>query len=123
MGNNLDFTNIAQGTTIKAVVKVESNMRLEGEIYGTVNCSGRLVLAKTAYIEGDIVCKTMLCEGTIKGNIVAQEQIHLFPTANVEGNIKYGSMKIDEGAVFNGQAISIKTPAAAKKKEAALSNA
>lgn len=103
-----DVCNIAQGTTITATVKVESNMRLEGTIIGDVTCHGRLVLAPSGLIEGNVISKNILCEGKIKGDIVAQQNIHLFSTAIIEGNIKYPAMQMDTGAVFNGQATCTK---------------
>ena len=106
----LEVCNIAQGTTIKGNLKVESNIRIEGIIEGTVTCSGRLVLSKTGKIKGDILCKNIISEGIVYGDIVAKDKIHLLSSAVITGNIKYNCLQIDLGATLNGQAICASSP-------------
>ena len=113
----LDVCNIAQGTTIKGNLKVESNIRLEGFIEGSVTCSGRLVLSKTGKIKGNILCKNIISEGIIEGDIVAKEKIHLLSTATTTGNIKYNCLQIDLGATLNGQAICASFPTVLPQEE------
>lgn len=110
----LEVCNIAIGTTIEGTFKAESNIRLEGTIHGSVSCAGRIVMSKNAYIKGDIVCQNIVSEGKVEGDIIAKDKIHLCPTAIVEGNIKYTTLQIEAGAIFNGQAICAKSKAAPK---------
>jgi len=112
----LEVCNIASGTTISGDFKAESNIRLEGSIYGSVFCAGRIVMSQNAHIKGDIVCQNIVSEGKVEGNILAKEKAHLFPTAIVEGNIKYTALQIEEGAIFNGQAICTKSTVASSLK-------
>lgn len=114
---SLEVCNIALGTTIEGNFKAESNIRLEGTIYGNVSCSGRIVMSKNAYIKGDIVCQNIVAEGKVEGDIIAKDKIHLLPTAIIDGNIKYTKLQIEEGAVFNGQAICSKSTVAPSLKE------
>jgi len=114
---SLEVCNLASGTTINGDFKADANIRLEGTIYGTVTCAGRIVMSKSAYIKGDIFCQNIDSEGKIEGNIVAKEKVHLFSTALVEGNIKYTGLQIDGGAIFNGQAICAKSAGNASLKE------
>lgn len=113
----LEVCNIALGTIINGDFKAESNIRLEGEIHGSVSCAGRIVMSQNAHIKGDIICQNIVSEGKVEGNIIAKEKIHLFSTATVEGNIKYTTLQIEEGAIFNGQAICTKNTAAPSLKE------
>lgn len=113
----LEVCNIASGTTINGDFKAESNIRLEGAIYGKVFCSGRIVMSQSAHIKGDIICQDIVVEGKIEGNIVAKEKVHLCSTAIVEGNIKYTVLQIEEGAILNGQATCIKSTGAPFLKE------
>ncbi|WP_264792934.1 bactofilin family protein [Aureispira anguillae] len=110
----LEVCNIGLGTTINGTFKADSNIRLEGSIYGSVTCAGRIVMSKNAYIKGDIVCQNIVSEGKVEGDIVAKEKIHLQATAIVEGNLKYATLEIDSGAIFNGQAVSAKSNSAPK---------
>lgn len=113
----LEVCNIASGTTISGDFKAESNIRLEGAIYGKVSCSGRIVMSQSAHIKGNIFCQNIVSEGKVEGNIVAKEKVHLSSTAIIEGNIKYTVLQIEEGAIFNGQAICNKSAEAPSLKE------
>jgi cytoskeletal protein CcmA (bactofilin family) len=113
----LEVCNIASGTTINGDFKAESNIRLEGSIYGNVSCSGRIVMSQNAHIKGDIICQNIVSEGKVEGNIVVKEKVHLFPTAIIEGNIKYNTLQIEEGAILNGQAMCTKSSSAPSLKE------
>jgi cytoskeletal protein CcmA (bactofilin family) len=113
----LEVCNIASGTTINGDFKAESNIRLEGSIYGNVTCSGRIVMSQNSHIKGDIFCQNIDSNGKIEGNIVAKEKVHLSSTSVVEGNIKYTALQIDEGALFNGQAICTQNTKAPFLKE------
>jgi len=115
--SSLEVCNIALGTTITGSFKAESNIRLEGSIYGNVSCSGRIVMSQNAYIKGDIVCQNIVSEGKVEGNIIVKEKIHLFSSAIVEGDIKYTKLQIEDGAIFNGQATCIKSTVAPSIKE------
>lgn len=115
--NALEVCNIAAGTKIEGNFDAQSNIRLEGEIIGNVRCAGRIVLSRKAGIKGNVICHTMICEGKIKGNIQAKESIHLHSTATLEGDIEYGTLQIDEGAVFQGAATCVKTTQLAPQEQ------
>lgn len=121
--SSLDVCNIALGTTIEGNVKVKSNLRLEGIINGSVTCSGRLVMSKTAQIIGDIVCANMISEGKVEGNVTVKEKIQLLATASITGNVKYSVIQIDAGATLNGQLSCIQLGVNSNQKEISTKNA
>ena len=95
---------IAAGTIIEGAVNVkDANMRLDGEIIGTVFCAGKLLLSATAVIKGDVSCFELISEGKIEGNIMAKNAIVLLKTAHVQGDIQCKTLQIEAGARFNGQ--------------------
>ena len=103
--DDLEVCNIATGTVINGDMKVPAHLRLEGKIYGNINCTGRLVLAPTAVIEGDIECESLISEGTIKGESKVENEVFLLETANQVGDLTCGRLQVDEGAVFNGKCV------------------
>lgn len=107
--NALEVCNIAAGTKIEGNFDAQSNIRLEGDIIGDVRCTGRIVLSKGASIKGNVICHTMICEGKVIGDVKAQTSIHLHGTAELQGNIEYQTLQIDQGALFNGRAVCLKT--------------
>jgi cytoskeletal protein CcmA (bactofilin family) len=94
---------LAKGTIIEGDIKVDSHLRLEGDILGKLSCNGRLVMSAQAIIQGPVQCKELDCEGRILGKIQAKESIVLKSTAVVDGDIECSSLQIDLGATYNGQ--------------------
>lgn len=112
-----DFKSVCQiaaGTVIDGAVSVkDANMRLDGEINGTVYCAGRLLLSATAKIKGDVTCFELVSEGQIEGQVTAKTQIILAKTAVILGDISCKNLQIEAGALLNGKCTMQRdTPAA-----------
>lgn len=99
---------LAAGSAVEGNVKINSNLRLEGEIKGDVSCNGKLVLSKTAVVKGNIICSELLSEGKIEGNVVAKSFVSLMETAQLNGDIQCSQLQIDKGATFNGKCTMLK---------------
>lgn len=99
---------LAQGTIIDGKIKVDADLRLEGEIKGNVDCSGKLVMSKSAIILGNVTCNELLCEGKITGNIKSKQGVILLSTAQINGDVECTHLQIDNGASFNGRCTMLK---------------
>ena len=75
---------IVAGTKIKGEVNSGADFRIDGEIEGTIQTSGRLVVGKTGVIKGNIICTNADVEGTINGTLVVKSTIILKTTAVIE---------------------------------------
>jgi cytoskeletal protein CcmA (bactofilin family) len=74
-------------------------------------CNGKLVLAKSAAVHGNIICSELLSDGKIQGNIVAKSFVSLSETAILHGDIQCSQLHIEKGAIFNGKCTMLKTEA------------
>lgn len=119
VGNSPDKLNrIVDGTNIRGDVKTDSNFRIDGELIGTLDTSGKLVVGATGKIEGEIRCANADIEGYIKGDITVDGVLMIKSTAKIHGTITAGQIGIEVGADFKGQcnvkktagAISFDTP-------------
>jgi len=102
---------LASGSVVEGNVKISSNLRLEGEIKGDLACNGKLVLAKTASVSGNVICAELLSEGIIQGNVIAKTFVSLAETATLNGDIQCSQLHIDKGAIFNGKCTMLKKEA------------
>lgn len=101
--NEKEVCNISLGTVINGSFKSDAHIRLEGKISGNVQCSGRLVIAASGSVDGDIECHTLVSEGKVTGNVSANELIQLQATAQLQGDIICSRLNIEDGALFIGQ--------------------
>ena len=94
---------LAGGSSVDGNIKIASNLRLEGTVNGDVSCGGRLVLSKTALINGNVICSELISEGKIFGNTNVKSSVVLHSTSVLEGDISCTQLQIDNGASFNGK--------------------
>jgi len=101
--NSPDKLNrLVEGTSVKGDIKTDSNFRLDGELVGTLNTLGKLVVGPNGRIEGEIVCGNADIEGEVTGNIRCDGILILKSTAKFKGTIIAQKLGIENGAEFNG---------------------
>lgn len=101
-GNTLSHNSLVAGTVVKGDVSSESDIRIDGEIYGTLICRAKVVIGPKGLVEGKIVCKSARIEGHLKGDIRAEDLLDLRKTARITGDIISTKLVIEDGAIFNG---------------------
>lgn len=93
---------LGAGTIINGEIKSNGDVRIDGNLVGSVNCKGKLVIGTTGSVEGEIVCQNADISGNIIGNITVAELLSLKTTANVKGEIITSKLSIEPGANFTG---------------------
>lgn len=93
---------IVNGTKIKGDVVAEGDIRIDGELVGTLSCKGKLVVGPTGRIEGEINCQNSNVSGLVSGTLVVAEMLTIQQTGRVSGEITYGKLSVDPGAEIEG---------------------
>lgn len=93
---------IGSGTKITGDIVSNGDVRIDGQLKGNINTSGRLVLGSGALIEGDVQAANAELMGEVKGNINLTETLTLKATAKIIGNIVTTKLAIEPGALFTG---------------------
>ncbi|SHL15799.1 polymer-forming cytoskeletal protein [Fibrobacter sp. UWEL] len=97
-----EITQIGNSVTLKGDVSGKSDVRVAGNIIGSVNIEGEIIVERQGYVEGEVKSLTAVIAGTIKGNIECAEKLILESTSKFIGNIKTKQLIIQEGAQFQG---------------------
>jgi cytoskeletal protein CcmA (bactofilin family) len=108
--NNKDSQNntgvnhnvIASGTVITGDIDAASDIRIDGNINGNVECKGRVVIGPNGQTNGNIKCQSAEIMGTLQGNITVDETLSLKSTASLNGDVKTSVLVIEPGAKFTG---------------------
>ncbi|HNR49432.1 MAG TPA: polymer-forming cytoskeletal protein [Bacteroidia bacterium] len=93
---------IAAGTSIEGEIKSNGDLRIDGNINGSVFSKAKVVIGATGVVEGDIVCQNADVSGTIKGTSTVTEMLFLKSTAKINGDINTGKLVVEVGASFTG---------------------
>lgn len=96
-------SSIAAGTTVNGDMESESDMRIDGNIIGTVYCKGKIVLGESGIIQGDINAASADLFGTVNGNVTVSDLLCLKSKCTVNGNVATKRLQIEPNATFNGQ--------------------
>jgi len=93
---------IGAGTVITGDIQSKGDVRIDGNLKGSVNTTGKLVLGKEGVIEGDVVCNNADISGTLKAKITVSQLLLLKTTAKLTGDISTNKLSIEPGAAFTG---------------------
>lgn len=80
-------TVISSETVIHGNINAKNDLEVSGQVIGDLEVEGMIKVSG----------------GTIKGNIVAKECLKLLEVASIQGDIQTKVIKIEEGAVVEGQ--------------------
>lgn len=91
------------GTRIDAAIEVEGEIKLQGQISGKVAATGLLTVGEQADVKANLSAPMIVVQGVVRGEIHARERLELHRTARVQGLIRAPRVRIDEGALFEGE--------------------
>ncbi len=94
---------IGKGTIIEGTMQTSGNLRVEGKIIGDVRSKSKIVVGKSAYIDGNILSDNVEISGEVKGVLRVSGVLTLKSTAIVHGDIHAKELVIEPGAKFEGQ--------------------
>ncbi len=94
--------SIAQGTLIKGNITSRTDLCVDGEVEGKIDCQGRVTVGAEGKVVGDIVCVNADIRGKVEGNLRVADTLSLLSTANVKGDVSTKVLVIEPQAVFCG---------------------
>ena len=107
-GTTVD-TLIGRQTEILGDVRFAGGLHVDGKIKGgvssTTDKAASLSVSESGVIEGDVRVPTLMLNGSVIGDVRASERLTLNATARVNGNVHYKLLRMEPGAMVNGQLI------------------
>jgi cytoskeletal protein CcmA (bactofilin family) len=96
------LNRLVEGTKIIGDLTTDSNIRVDGEVVGNINCAGKVVIGETALIKGNLSCNEADVEGMIEGDLIIEALLVLREKSKISGNIATSKIEIHQGAIFLG---------------------
>lgn len=88
-------------TSFTGDISSKSDFRIDGIVIGNLNIEGRLVVGKSARIEGEIKCTNADIEGKVQGTVWVQDMLSLRSSAEISGSVVVKRLLVEPGAVLN----------------------
>ena len=95
------INTLSKGTSVEGTIIADSDIRIDGNLNGTLDCKGKVIVGPSGKLDGTITCVNAVIEGTIKGTLTVKDQLHVKETANINGEIVTGKLIVQAGAIFN----------------------
>jgi cytoskeletal protein CcmA (bactofilin family) len=95
---------LSSGVSIKGSVTFLNELRIDGEVEGTIDSPGKLSIGEHAQIKGEIRAKSVNVRGNVEGDIFATERCELQAGCTLHGDIEAPRLVVDENAAFVGSA-------------------
>jgi len=95
---------LSRGVSIKGSVKFLNGLFVDGEVEGTIDSHGTLMIGEHARKRGEIRTKSVNVRGQVEGNIFVTERCELQAGSTVGGDIEAPRLMVDENATFCGSA-------------------
>ena len=95
-------TMVGPGAFVTGDLKLEGFTRVDGDIYGNLETTGKLIIGENARIRGSVTAKSAIVIGIVEGDILAPESVHLFSSAVVLGDVISRRIKAEDKVVSEG---------------------
>lgn len=104
-------TYIGKGMKIEGKIRCVGPIRIDGEVYGDIDCRSEITIGPTAFIEATIHAAKVVVNGKIEGNLFTSDQLEIMSEGHIKGNVTNppGQLIIHEGAVIEGQCFTHET--------------
>ncbi len=96
------YNALTNGSKIVGKIIADSDFRIDGEVEGTINCNGKVVIGQKGILKGSISCVNAEIIGTVEGDIVVSETLSLRSTAVIKGEVTTKILVVEPEAVFDG---------------------
>jgi len=98
-------TIIGPNTTLKGDIDTGGFTRIDGNVMGNVNASGRVVVGERARIKSNVSGTAITIGGVVCGNVIAAESLLILSTALVLGDIITRRIQADDGCLVHGKVL------------------
>jgi cytoskeletal protein CcmA (bactofilin family) len=97
------FSVIDRNSIFDGTFQTTRDLRVEGEVKGTIDCKGTLFVANGATVGAKVEADNVTVAGDLNGEVRCRGRLQIMPTGKVRGKIVTQTLVINEGAFYEGQ--------------------
>ena len=97
-----DISRISLGAAIRGDLYSSTDIRVDGQVDGTLFSEGKIVVGEAARLSGKMFCTNVDFWGKMDGDIFVKDTLSLKSTSVVNGNIHVRKIQVEMGAQING---------------------
>jgi cytoskeletal protein CcmA (bactofilin family) len=102
-GESDSFSLIDRYSNFDGTFRSSRDLRIDGEVKGTIECQGTLLVAQGANVTAKVEAENITVAGDLNGDIRCRGRLQLMPSGRVRGKVQTETLVINEGAFYEGQ--------------------
>lgn len=103
LGGADTYSVIDRHSAFDGSFRSDRDLRIEGEVKGTIECQGTLFVAQGATVNAKVEAENITVAGDLSGEIRCRGRLQMMPSGRVRGTVSTVSLVINEGAYYEGQ--------------------
>lgn len=100
-------TIVGPGSFIRGELKISGFIRIDGDLDGNLDASGRVIVGENARIRGNVHSLMITIGGVIQGDVIAPEGVIILPTGMVLGNIITKKLQVEDFVILTGKCFAV----------------
>lgn len=97
-----EISRISLGAAIRGDLYSTTDIRLDGQVDGSLFSEGKIVVGEAARLSGKMFCTNVDFWGKMDGDIFVKDTLSLKSSSVVNGNIHVRKIQVEMGAQING---------------------
>ena len=98
--NNMSL--IGNDAEFEGNLRFFGTVRIDGNFRGTISGDGTIIVGEHGILKTDVHVPNVIIYGEVYGDVIAEDRIDLHESGRVFGNIQAPILKIDPGAILQG---------------------
>ena len=102
-------------------LRSQRDLRVEGELKGTVSCDGMFFVAEGASVAATVDAEHVTVAGDLTGEVRCRGRLQILASGRVRAQVTTGSLVIHEGAIYEGQlqmaGVELRPPLALRSRQ------
>ncbi len=92
------FSVIDRHSSFDGTFRSDRDVRIEGEVKGTIECRGTLFVAQGATVTAQVEAEHITVAGDLNGDIRCRGRLQMMPSGRVRGKVSTETLIVNEGA-------------------------
>ena len=102
-GEGDSFSLIDRYSNFDGTFRSSRDLRIDGEVKGTIECQGTLLVAQGANVTAKVEAENITVAGDLNGDVRCRGRLQIMPSGQVRGKVHTQTLIINEGAFYEGQ--------------------
>ena len=94
-------TLVGAGTRVSGDLNIAGLVRVDGDIDGNLETTGRVIIGEKARIRGNVTAKAAVIGGIIEGDVYAPDEIQILATSSVYGDVITKKISVAENSFIH----------------------